>query len=85
MHHHMCTESALQTLGLQKTSVSQPKKMSKICKAGALTVQPSALPSRFKIGRTADGEELIRVTCLESYFLSEGIVCAEEELQVEYD
>ena len=34
---------------------------------------------RFKIGHTA-GEELIRVTCLESYFLSEGIVCREEDL-----
>ena len=34
---------------------------------------------RFKIGHTV-GEELIRVTCLESYFLSEGIVCREEDL-----
>ena len=36
---------------------------------------------RFKIGHTADdGEERVRVTCLESYFLSEGIVCREEDL-----
>ena len=34
---------------------------------------------RFKIGHTA-GKQLIRVSCLESYFLSEGIVCREEDL-----
>jgi hypothetical protein len=33
---------------------------------------------RFKIGRCGD---VIKVSCLESYFLSEGIVCREEDLQ----
>ncbi len=35
----------------------------------------------FKIGHAADDGREIRVSCMESYFLSEGVVCAEEELK----